>query len=125
MVTTVAGFILRAVDRDKTARFYAELGLRATEHRHGGPLHHVVGPMSEECVMEVYLRSTTFSQDAVMLYVDSLDVALQIAAGFCVQPATDVKEVGNEKFVYIADPDGRPVMLIEKNEKACAANSAK
>lgn len=114
MATTVAGFILRAADRQETARFYAELGLRANEHQHGGPIHHEVGPMSDECVMEVYIRSPAFSQDALMLNVDSIEAALNVVAGFGIQAAMDVRDMGDAKFVYIADPDGRPVMLIEK-----------
>ena len=114
MATTIAGFILRAANRQETARFYAELGLRVNEHQHGGPIHHEVGPMSDGCVMEVYTRSPAFSQDALMLNVDSIDVSLQVAAKFGIQAKTDARDMGDARFIYIADPDGRPLMLIEK-----------
>jgi hypothetical protein len=49
-----------------------------------------------------------------MLNVDSIESALLVVAKFNIQATTDVRDTGDAKFAYITDPDGRPVMLIEK-----------
>ncbi|MEK7187692.1 MAG: hypothetical protein AAB691_02510 [Patescibacteria group bacterium] len=113
MATTIAGFVLRATNRQETARFYAELGLHTREHKHGGPAHHEVMPMADTCVMEIYAASPDFPKDALMLIVDSIETALQVASEFGIQATTDVSVLEDTKFVYITDPDGRPVLLIE------------
>lgn len=64
--------------------------------------------------MEVYARSSAFPRDAIMLNVDSIEAALTVAAEFGIQATTDLKDAGDTRFLYITDPDGRPVMLVEK-----------
>lgn len=123
MAASIAGFVLRAGDRHETSRFYEELGLRGNEHQHGGPVHYAMGPMSDECVMEVYSRSPAFSQDALMLNVDSIVASLQVAATFGIQAKMNVREMQDALFIYITDPDGRPVMLIEKKQKNLGVRS--
>lgn len=114
MKTTVAGFILRTGNRVETSKFYAELGLNIKEHRHGGPIHNEVGPMSQECTLEIYLRSQTFTEDVLMLNVNSIDEALCTASKFNIQPQTALLKMQDSNYIYITDPDGRSLMLIEK-----------
>mgnify|MGYP001602530872 CR=1 FL=1 len=116
MATQVAGYILRAKDRHTTARFYQELGLNTKEHRHGGPKHYEMGTLTDACVMEVYQWSELFPHDALMLSVDSISNALGIAATYGIQPRTELREMPEMKFIYINDPDGRAIMLIEPNQ---------
>ena len=114
MPTRIAGVVLRAADRHVTAQFYARLGLDAREHEHGGPKHYEIGPSSEGFVVEAYARSPAFPSDAIMVEVDSIDAALRAAEQFGVRPSAPAKVAGGLRFVYVTDPDGRPVMLIEK-----------
>jgi hypothetical protein len=114
MLTQVAGFVLRAKDRHLTARFYSELGLITHEHQHGGPKHYEMNPLAEGCIVEVYTASELFQCDALMLNVASIATALEVAAKYDIAPQTNSRETADMKFVYIKDPDGRVVMLIEK-----------
>ncbi len=114
MTTRIAGIILRATEKDLTARFYAELGLKTHEHEHGGPKHYEVTPLSPEYAVEIYKKSPTFSSDAIMLEVDSLATALYVAAKFGIEPKGGIRDTDTTRFIYITDPDGRSVMLIEK-----------
>jgi hypothetical protein len=114
MPTRIAGVVLRSTDRHVTARFYGSLGLAANEHEHGGPKHYEIGPSSEGFVVEAYLKSPEFPRDALMVEVDSIDAALAAVREFGSQPRTAVKVAGDMKFVYVSDPDGRDVMLIEQ-----------
>lgn len=109
----ILGMIFRASDRKTTARFYAAMGLCAHEHQHGGPIHHEIGPMSENAVLEIYTASANFDADALMVEVDSIAVAVEVASTYGVEPPREVKEAADMRFVYIRDPDGRPLMLIE------------
>jgi hypothetical protein len=113
MATRFAGVVLRATDKHATVRFYERLGLVAREHEHGGPRHYEVGPLAPEAVMEVYARSAAFSGDAVMVGVDSLDAALAAVLAPGEGPKIGPKDAGSFRFAYVADPDGRSVMLIE------------
>ncbi len=114
MVASIAGMVFRAANRHETARFYAELGLGVYEHQHGGPLHYEVAPMSDEIVLEIYLRSPVFARDALMINVDSIEVALEVASRFQIEAKMPVRDTEDSKFVYINDPDGRDVLLIQK-----------
>ena len=113
MPARIAGVVLRASDRQATARFYARLGLATREHEHGGPKHHEIGPSSEGFVVEAYARSAAFPRDAIMVEVDSIDAALEALVEFGTRPRIPLKMTGDMKFVYVSDPDGRDVMLIE------------
>lgn len=124
MTARVAGLVLRTGDKHLTARFYKELGLAAREHEHGGPKHYEVGPLSEDCVLEIYQASERISKDTLMLEVASIKAALLVAGRFGIKLCTELKEVGDARFVYITDPDGRYVMLIERKQKLNAATSA-
>jgi hypothetical protein len=112
----IIGFIMRAAGRHATARFYQILGLTTDEHEHGGPLHYEVGPIGEKLVLEVYKSSPSFPSDAVMICVDSLEHATRAVSLLGIQPRTEIREVMGMRFVYVRDPDGRDVMLIEKKE---------
>ncbi len=105
---TMAGFILRAGDRMRTAEFYQKLGLFAHAHKHGGPDHFELGPTDPDCVAEIYKRTANFPTDAVMVKVSSLDAALQQ-----IPQEPEVKEVNDMRLAYVIDPDGRSVMVYE------------
>ena len=105
----VAGFILRAQDRAKTAAFYRALGLEAHEHLHGGPIHFELGPTDPGCVAEIYKWSPNFPSDALMVKVSSIDDALARIA-----VSTEARNVGYMRLAYVTDPDGRAVMVFEQ-----------
>jgi hypothetical protein len=115
MPTRIAGVVLRASDRHATASFYARLGLTTREHEHGGPKHYEIGPSSEGFVVEAYAKSAAFPRDAVMVEVDSIEAALEALVEFGTRTRTALKVAGDMKFVYVSDPDGRDVMLIEQD----------
>lgn len=117
-MTKIAGIVLRAKDRGKTAEFYRELGLITNEHSHGGPLHHEVSPVSDEFVLEIYKKSDMakkFTQDAIMIEVDSLDDALKVVGKFHRSLNSEIFTSGDMTFVYVTDPDDRMVLLMEKS----------
>ena len=114
MPTQLAGFILRAKDRNVNAKFYEDLGLTNHAHQHGGPVHHEIGPVARDFVGEIYAASQNFSQDALMLYVDSIPDALLVAKKYGIAPTTKIRETAVIDFIYITDPDARPLMLIQK-----------
>jgi catechol 2,3-dioxygenase-like lactoylglutathione lyase family enzyme len=114
MKTQIAGFILRAGDKAKTADFYSKLGLGVHEHEHGGPVHFEILDILQNSVTEIYQKSEKFAVDALMIEVSSIDKTLEIVKEFGIKPKTDLKEVTDMKFIYINDPDGRDIMLIEK-----------
>ena len=120
MTTKIAGFVLRCLDKKITADFYSKLGLTTTEHQHGGPSHFQLEPLAyknTEMVVELYSLSKQYAKDAVMLYVDSIPKALAIAKDFGIEPKTaDVSVAKDFLFIYITDPDGRDVMLIEEKK---------
>lgn len=113
MAPNIAGIVLRSADRHATARFYARLGLTVREHEHGGPKHYEIGPPSEGIVVEAYLKTPAFARDALMVEVEAIDAALAALADLGTVPRTEPKVAGDMRFVYVADPDGRDVMLIE------------
>lgn len=117
MPTQIIGFVLRAGDRNVTAQFYEKLGLKAKEHQHGGPMHHEVGPLAEGFVVEIYKKSLAFATDAIMIGVDSLEEAIRAVAEFGIAPKGEIKEIESTRFVYVTDPDGRDVMLIQSETK--------
>ncbi len=114
MNSRIAGFILRAMDKVVTADFYSKLGLSLREHEHGGPLHFEILDASQNFVTEIYQKTEKFAMDAVMIEVGSINDALKIVKEFGIIPKTELKEMVDIKFMYITDPDGRDVMLIEK-----------
>ncbi len=116
MYTRIAGYILRAEDKKITADFYSRLGLGVREHEHGGPLHFEITESSPDSVVEIYQRTNAVSVDALMIEVDSINDALKIVKEFGILPKTALKETIDMQFIYINDPDGRGVMLLEKKK---------
>ncbi len=114
MPAKIAGFILRSHNRRETAEFYTALGLTSNEHSHGGPVHAEVGPNSPTIVLEVYSRSEAYHADAVMIEVDSIENSIRAVARFDPDPVYPIRGDSGFRFIYISDPDERPVMLIEK-----------
>lgn len=120
-MTKIAGFVLRCMDKKITADFYSKLGLTTIEHSHGGPSHFQVEPLADketEMVVELYSLSKQYAKDAIMLYVDSIPRALAIVKDFGIEPKTEIKEIKNFLHVYVTDPDGRDVMLIQEQKPA-------
>jgi hypothetical protein len=113
-VARIAGFVLRSTNKHLTAAFYKDLGLIVEEEQHGGPKHYEVGPLSDAAVVEIYQSSQQFPHDTLMLEVESLQLALEVALRHGVAPTCDIKDTPDMRFVYVTDPDARPLMLIEK-----------
>lgn len=105
---SVAGFILRSINRDETAAFYKILGLIASEHQHGGPVHFELGPTDSACVAEVYKRTENFPSDAMM--VRTVDIARVLST---LGVDAQCKDVGDMRLTYLKDPDDRAVMLYQ------------
>ncbi len=123
-MTKIGGFILRCKDRKITAKFYSKLGLTTNEHQHGGPLHFEVEPIVDELVVELYAASEKFPRDAIILMVDSINKALKAVKDLGIKPKTAKIKSQNLffSFIYITDPDGRDVMLIEKAKRTLKLN---
>jgi catechol 2,3-dioxygenase-like lactoylglutathione lyase family enzyme len=113
MKSTVIGVIFRVVDKQKTALFYQKLGVELKEHEHGGPKHFEMCGLSDMFVLEIYQNSPTFLRDAIMVRVASIEKAIEAVAEFSAIAKTKPKTIGSNTFVYINDPDGRDVMLVE------------
>ena len=121
MPTKIGGFVLRCADKKITADFYAALGLTTTEHQHAGPSHFGVEPLADkktEFIVEIYDASARYAKDAIIVWVDSIARALAIAKDFSIEPKAEIKVVNNFLRVYITDPDGRDVMLIQEQNQA-------
>ncbi len=118
MPPKIAGVSLRCWNREATAKFYAKLGLDTTEHQHDGPLHFAVTPITDNPVFELYTLSEKHDRDTVMIVVDSIKKALDSAKKNGLEPRSMVLE--NKKIIrlFFADPDGREVMLYEKEKKS-------
>lgn len=115
MTTSLLGIILRSSDRIRLQKFYTALGLTFTEHQHGGPLHAECSDIDKDFVLEAYAASDNFPDDALMLRVDSLSHTLSVATAAGAEILRPAKTQGTFQFAYIADPDGRPIMLIESD----------
>ncbi len=114
MNTRLIGFVLRASVKHETILFYETLGLGAREHQHGGPLHVELTPVSEDFVVEMYQASRAFVKDALMIAVDSLsDTLLRLYEIHNIRPTTERVDTKDMSFLYVQDPDGRAVMLVE------------
>ena len=114
MKARIAGIILRAPDRHAAARFYGEIGLATREHEHGGPKHYEVGPLSTDCVVEIYkLGEGALAQDALMIEVESIGAVLEVCQRYEIKILSALRETPTMNFIYVADPDGRHVMFIE------------
>ena len=113
MTIRFAGIVLRASSRQDTATFYEALGLTLTEHQHGGPYHFEVSPVSPDIVVEIYTASPTFRRDALIVEVSSIEETLRNIESYGDWHG-DVVHRGELTFVYVTDPDGRPLMLLEK-----------
>ncbi len=113
-MTHILGVVLRAMDSPQTAQFYSALGLTVFEHEHGGPRHYAVEKISGDFVLEIYRKSENFKRDALMVEVESITAALAVVQKFGIEAHTELKDTGSMKFIYITDPDGRDVILIQK-----------
>ncbi len=114
MATKLHGIVLRSKDRVALQRFYEALGLNFNEHQHGGPVHAECSDIDPEFVLEVYQASKSFPADALMLRVDSVADSLTAAQNAGGTVLRRFSEQGDIFFAYVADPDGRPVMLVQR-----------
>jgi 4a-hydroxytetrahydrobiopterin dehydratase len=105
----IAGFVLRAQNREETAAFYRKLGLSADEHAHGGPIHFELGPTSPSCVAEIYKSTPNFPKDALMVQVPSIEATLTH-----IGMPVEIRDVSDMRLAYVTDPDGRAVMVYEE-----------
>jgi hypothetical protein len=116
-MASVLGFVLRSKNRHKTARFYEVLGLHAHEHSHDGPVHYGISPTSKEFIVEIYAQSANFDHDTVMVIVDSVEQSLIAVAALEILPRTKLMQTDTLRYIYVTDPDGRDVMIVEEKSK--------
>lgn len=112
-MATIVGFVLRSSNKERTAYFYEVLGLKTEHHQHGGPMHYEVSQISPDFVLEIYKRSDEYLRDAIMVQVESIELALEAVAKFGIFPNTNIIQAQDIRFIYVSDPDGRDVMLVE------------
>jgi hypothetical protein len=120
MRAKIAGMVLRTRSREASGKFYEALGLILNEHAHGGPTHFEMGPNAHDLVFEMYKGSVNFSEDTLMIEVDSLDEALRICEEFKVLPYEDLRKGEGIRFAYVLDLDNRSVMLLEKTSRSAS-----
>lgn len=112
MQAHIAGYVMRAPDKDATKKFYEALGLQFHEHQHGGPMHFEIGPNSPDIVFELYRASLEYPLDAIMLEVDSINDAIAVCKTLDI-PGYEMHMHMAGTLVFVTDPDGRNVMLFE------------
>lgn len=108
-MSTILGIIRRAKSRKQVTEFYRLIGLNVNEHQHGGPVHAEMGPIDPKFVLEVYQQSPRYATDVVMVGVEDLRVTLLTLQ----QNGVDVPHMTEKNFVYVKDPDGSDVMLVQ------------
>lgn len=108
-MSIILGLVRRVKNRTEMANFYRLLGLSLVEHQHGGPVHVEVGPVDPSFVLEVYERSERYPTDALMIGVEDLKAVLQLLQ----QSGFEAPSVNEKNFVYVKDPDGVDVMLVQ------------
>lgn len=108
MAAQFLGVVLRSTNYAQTAEFYEKLGLKFEEHQHGGPLHFRSEDIDPTFVVEIYRQSTKYQNHTIMIAVPCLETAMDAIGCF-------PEILGDEmRFVYVNDPDGTPVMLVER-----------
>ena len=108
-MSNILGIVRRAKSRKQVTDFYKLLGLNVNEHQHGGPVHVEVGPIDSKIVFEVYQHSPRYATDAVMVGVADLKATLLTLQ----QNGVDIPPMTEKNFVYVKDPDGSDVMLVQ------------
>ncbi|HMO78026.1 MAG TPA: VOC family protein [Candidatus Paceibacterota bacterium] len=111
-MSTLLGLVRRVSNRDKTVSFYKLLGLDLFRHQHGvGPLHFGVGPVHPDFVIEIYQESHRYPRDALMVRVNDLAATILLLKRQGINVHITVRE---GYMVYVKDPDGMDVMLVQK-----------
>lgn len=115
MMVPQLGFVLRSPNTELLKTFYEVLGVSFEIHKHeSGPVHAssiIVGGS----VFEIYeSKPPRHTQDALLIELSSVKQTLETLKthGFLIDPQT-VKQ--NPDMVYIKDPDGRLVLLVESH----------
>jgi predicted enzyme related to lactoylglutathione lyase len=110
---TCLGIVLRTADEARLLRFYRAFGISFIPEKHGdeGKSHHS-STMGGNAVIEIYQRSKKVD-DAILIEVDSFDGLLKSLQeeGFSVTHEGAPPKGG---IVLIHDPDGREVIVSEK-----------
>ena len=106
--------VIRSADLDRSARFFAALGVRLAPERHGSGPEHLAGQVGA-AVLEVYPPDGVGSTTGVRLGFRVPSVAGVLAAlpevgGVVVSPP---KESPWGLRAVVADPDGHRVELVE------------
>lgn len=107
---TLLGLVRRVSNRDRTAAFYKLLGLDLSLHQHGGPPHFEVQSIHSDFVVEVYNQSPIYSQDALMVGVKDLAATVHLLEQNGIGVHATVQK---GSMVYVKDPDGMDVMLVQ------------
>jgi len=116
--------VLRSPDVERTAAFYALLGIHFEREQHGGPEH--LAAQLGSAVLEIYLQSVGADSAGVRLGFRVASVAEVVEAvrraGGAVLSPPRLTAWGNR--AVLADPDGRRVEVseVENAEPIAAAD---
>lgn len=113
MSVVFGGIAMRSRDRDVAADFYRDLGFSPKLHEHGGPLHFEMLEFTPFPIVEIYKMSENFPEDAIIIYTSSLDETLNNVKKYAVEHITDIRKLSDASFIYIKDPDGRTLLIME------------
>jgi lactoylglutathione lyase len=115
---TFAGIVLRSNDRERLKAFYECLGMKFEIHKHGEGPEHASFVVENSTVLEIYKRSRPkYIDDAILVVVSSVAKTLaQLRKGEFIPRKEKGSKEADLTQVYISDPDGRPVLLLQEAE---------
>ncbi|MDB5388672.1 MAG: Glyoxalase/bleomycin resistance protein/dioxygenase [Planctomycetaceae bacterium] len=105
--------VIRSPDIDRSARFYAAMGLVFTKHRHGsGPEHYT--SIVDGFVFEVYPIGSGLRTDGTRIgfSVDDVDSIVELLADAGGIVVTHPHDTEWGRRAVVKDPDGHPVELV-------------
>ncbi len=119
--TCLSLIVLRSVQPDTLAAFYAQLGMTFVKHRHGEGPKHFSADLDHGVVFEIYPQKAgelPTTSTRLGFGVGSVDKAFQalIKAGAKVVSEPKVSEWGMRAVVD--DPEGHRIELIERKRDA-------
>ena len=114
--TKLSLVVIRAADLERSARFYAWLGLEFTKHSHGsGPEHYICE--LEGLVFEIYPRQTELDSTAatrIGFQIERLDATIDQLEQQGTSIVSPPKDSPWGKRAVVTDPDGHRVELTER-----------